>query len=617
MNNIIYRNIYLLKNKMIVILFLVSMTLGLSAQSVDTIQELNTFQVQSILLYAKVYGGIRHFYPSRTGIKLAWDKFAVYGVQEILLCNTNEEVVNKLQSLFYPLCDKIQFSINQPLIVSASFVGNKAYRCYEHTGIGRSVIRIPFLYDPYHTKVRQLKSTDTVFYYTDSITSVQFGNIYFTMPTAYKKNKMSADNGYKDLLEKIKKIDTKQVDRKEHLFFCHAMEQAHRIANFIVPYNDVRFFFPYNHLLNINWDERLQNALITVCKTKDTIILFYEMHNMFNVLNDAHLIIPYDAVSVHGITASQYMIAPYSLPVEVYYKNDTAVIVSVDKQWQDYLNPGSIIDSIAGVSTKEFAENRKKFISGSAHYRENMLASELLVQYQDADFKLHLITKEGEAKQISLTGTKVSYYATDSNPVVYEVEKGIYCLNFSSNEASVKSIRQGLKFLRKQSNLTGIIIDMRKQWFNHRFLAYFCDTVLQSAEFHYPIKRTPDRIERYKSEHFKIHPKKRIFTQPIVFLSSSRIMSYGETIMDIVDYYKLGDIVGESTAGCNGDMAVLQDGIIGIHYITGCYVTKHDGQQLYGIGIKPTISIENQACDAVNGFDRQMRVAIEVIKRKK
>jgi hypothetical protein len=38
---------------------------------------------------------------------------------------------------------------------------------------------------------------------------------------------------------------------------------------------------------------------------------------------------------------------------------------------------------------------------------------------------------------------------------------------------------------------------------------------------------------------------------------------------------------------------------------------------LYGIGIKPTISIENHACDAANGFDRQMHAAIEVIKKKK
>ena len=61
--------------------------------------------------------------------------------------------------------------------------------------------------------------------------------------------------------------------------------------------------------------------------------------------------------------------------------------------------------------------------------------------------------------------------------------------------------------------------------------------------------------------------------------------------MGIVEAYRLGEIVGETTAGTNGDVNpfTLPGGYT--IYWTGMKVLKHDGSRHHGVGVRPTVPV--------------------------
>jgi C-terminal processing protease CtpA/Prc len=78
----------------------------------------------------------------------------------------------------------------------------------------------------------------------------------------------------------------------------------------------------------------------------------------------------------------------------------------------------------------------------------------------------------------------------------------------------------------------------------------------------------------------------------VVFLTDNRALSQAETFMSFVEYYKLGEIVGQPTGGTNGNVNPFE--LPGGYYCywTGMKVLKQDGRQLHLIGVLPTVPLE-------------------------
>ncbi|HYH06181.1 MAG TPA: S41 family peptidase, partial [Thermoanaerobaculia bacterium] len=94
-----------------------------------------------------------------------------------------------------------------------------------------------------------------------------------------------------------------------------------------------------------------------------------------------------------------------------------------------------------------------------------------------------------------------------------------------------------------------------------------------------------------------------------------RAISYAETWMGIVEAYKLGTIVGEPTAGTNGNINVVH--LPGDYRVvfTGMKVLKHDGSRHHGVGIVPTVPVTPTIDGIRAGRDEQLEKALEVLAR--
>ena len=101
----------------------------------------------------------------------------------------------------------------------------------------------------------------------------------------------------------------------------------------------------------------------------------------------------------------------------------------------------------------------------------------------------------------------------------------------------------------------------------------------------------------------------------IAFLGGGGSISYAESTLGTVEAYRLGDIVGEATAGTNGNVNpfTLPGGYTIIW--TGMRVVKRDGSPHHGVGIIPTVPVSRSITGIRAGRDEVLERAQALVTR--
>jgi C-terminal processing protease CtpA/Prc len=85
--------------------------------------------------------------------------------------------------------------------------------------------------------------------------------------------------------------------------------------------------------------------------------------------------------------------------------------------------------------------------------------------------------------------------------------------------------------------------------------------------------------------------------------------------MGFIEGYRLAEIVGQPTAGTNGNVNPFAlPGGFRISW-TGMKVVKHDGSQHHLIGIQPTVPAERTIQGVREGRDEFLEQALEIIRQ--
>jgi len=131
-----------------------------------------------------------------------------------------------------------------------------------------------------------------------------------------------------------------------------------------------------------------------------------------------------------------------------------------------------------------------------------------------------------------------------------------------------------------------------------------------------PIITSPDHkgITEYNtSGRWTLKPIAPRLTAKIAFLTDGRAISYAESYIGIIEAYKLAEIVGEPTAGTNGNVnPFVLPGGYRVTW-TGMKVLKNDGSQHHGIGIHPTVPVPRTIKGVTEKRDEQLERAIAIV----
>jgi C-terminal processing protease CtpA/Prc len=101
----------------------------------------------------------------------------------------------------------------------------------------------------------------------------------------------------------------------------------------------------------------------------------------------------------------------------------------------------------------------------------------------------------------------------------------------------------------------------------------------------------------------------------VIFITDGRAISYAESFMGYIEGYQLATIIGQPTAGTNGNVNPFT--LPGGYTIswTGMKVVKHDGTQHHGIGIVPDIYIHKTIQATIEGRDEFLEKAVELVMK--
>ncbi len=175
------------------------------------------------------------------------------------------------------------------------------------------------------------------------------------------------------------------------------------------------------------------------------------------------------------------------------------------------------------------------------------------------------------------------------------------------------------KVFKKLEAADGIVFDLRGYPGDaaYRLLPHLIDQRAASAQWNVPVVTLPDRQEwTWRQSAWDLQPSDTPLDAEIAFLADGRAISYAESIMGIVEHYKLGEIVGSATAGTNGNVNPFSlPGGYNVSW-TGMKVLKHDGSQHHGVGILPTVPAEPTAQGIAAGRDEVLEKAIEVLQQR-
>jgi len=196
-----------------------------------------------------------------------------------------------------------------------------------------------------------------------------------------------------------------------------------------------------------------------------------------------------------------------------------------------------------------------------------------------------------------------------------EVAPGI--VYFDLNGATEKALAS---VIEKLDAAQGLVFDLRGYPSDAAMtvLRRLISEPAQSAQWNVPIVTRPDGEGWNWSTggRWNLEPLAPRWEVPVAFLTDASAISYAESIMGIVENYKLAEIVGSTTAGTNGNVnPFVLPGGVQISW-TGMKVLKHDGSRHHGVGILPTVPAAPTAEGIAAGKDEVLETAVEVVQEK-
>ena len=121
-----------------------------------------------------------------------------------------------------------------------------------------------------------------------------------------------------------------------------------------------------------------------------------------------------------------------------------------------------------------------------------------------------------------------------------------------------------------------------------------------------------ERAAGFQLEGWGLQPAVPHIAGRVVFLTDGRAISYAESVMGFVEGDRLATIVGQPTAGTNGNVDPFS--VPGGYTIqwTGMRVVKHDGTQQHLVGVRPTVRVERTRHAVIAGRDEVLEAGLRL-----
>jgi len=547
--------------------------------------------LENLVAFTRLFGVVRHFHASDEAAAADWDAVAVHGVDIVERAQNPAELAARLGEVFLPLAPSVRiYPTNAPPKESAAKPdGAQEIVEWKHTGLGQA--RAPGkIYSSERVRRSLVKADGS----PEPLEPLQLdlgGGVSASIPLAV----------YANASRTLPPSTHEPLARSTASYTGN--DRATRIGAVVLVWNALQHFYPYFDVVDAGWPAELQTALRAAGTDRDEAAFLRTLRRMIAALDDGH------GSVMHGSAQGQV-----SLPILWRVVGNALVVTTVDAAVTD-LKAGDEVVAIDGQPALQALRETEALISGATpQWRRWTALNQLGSGNAGTAAALTIRNADASTRVVTLTCTPRPERLRERRPEqIAELKPGLWYVDLDRVDDAAFDAS-----LEKLAAARGIVFDLRGYpHTSSKPLRHLIDSVAESARWNVPVLRRPDfaGVEWSTSGRWSLQPLQRRLTKNIVFLTDGRAISYAESWMGIVEAYKLGEIVGETTAGTNGNINILQ--LPGGYRVvfTGMKVLKHDGSRHHGIGIAPTVPVSPTLAGIRAGRDEQLEKALEVLER--
>ena len=395
-------------------------------------------------------------------------------------------------------------------------------------------------------------------------------------------------NEFKRLQLELERLHLEDFEDTEDMVFRN-------IGNIVVIWNVFQHFFPYMHVVNVDWEQELVNSL------KQTIEAANQ--NEFNIVLEKML-----AKLQDNTLSIVNMMNRYYLPIVFeYIEGEIVVAFSEDS----LLHRGDIVKKIDDKNALEVLTELEQKISASEQSRRLMATRRLGSKFENSQTIVE-VQRSNQTYQVAVNMTaNPPNMRRSSHLGIIEVDPGIFYVNSLNNIdldtvfdtlAEAKAVIYDLRFLETQSL--------------YRIIQHLTQKPLSFQQMRVPQIIYPNR------KHWTFHsyvpqqiiPREPTFQSKSIVITNT-ITAAKELLVGLLDYYNLATTVGVVTAG-NGRLSNIFVTYGQRVEFSGIEVLKHDGSQLYIKGYEPHFPVQNTMQAFIEGRDLYLEKALEIARNE-
>lgn len=368
-----------------------------------------------------------------------------------------------------------------------------------------------------------------------------------------------------------------------------------RLADVVIVWSVLQHFYPYFDVARADWSGELGRALrrAKVDRTGDDFV--ETLDRMVAALKDGHA-----GVSWRSGPPNAW------LPAALDEVEGQVVVTATGPS--SGLRRGDVVKSVDGVPVGQVLARLEPTVSGSPQWRRRRVLEKLSLGPAGSRVDLN-VEREGESFSVELAHDARMPVREASGDPIRQIEEGVLYVDLrTASEPDIDAAMERLVAAR------AVVFDLRGYPNgNHLVLCHIARTTMQSPLWNVPLVTLPDRqrLESWDTAgRWELPAREPTITGRVYFLADARAISYAESVLGIVEAYKLGEIVGRQTAGANGNVNALDlPGGFRLTW-TGMKVLKHDGSQHHLLGIAPTIPVVRTLRAIREGRDEDVEAAL-------
>jgi C-terminal processing protease CtpA/Prc len=549
--------------------------------------------LENLVAFSRLLGYVRHFHPSDQAVAMDWGAFAAAGVRAVEGAPDARRLAAVLDSLFRPVAPSLVVRADDVAPADAPVPAGDSLRVvwWRHFGVGLGGPRGVYRSDRIYASAAALPDSAP-----DPRRPLRVdlgGGVSAAFPLAL----------YVDADGTLPRADAPPAPAPAPLL--SGDDRATRLAAVALAWNVFQHFYPYFDVVQADWPAELPRALRSAATDAGECPFLGTLRRLVAALHDGH------GGANHPCEGGRRQ-----PPVLVEAVEGRPVVTGVDS-------------SVAGVRVGDVLLRVDGMPADSLIAVAEGLTSSATPQWRRASVYPRLLRGADSLVQVTVQhpgGDTATFTLARRSPrsrplmerkpePVAQLRPGIWYVDL--DRVTTQQFQAALPDLERAS---GIVFDMRgyPDGLNAgALLPHLMREPGTSAQWIIPVTTRPDRVDVrwYRAPGWPLQPVAPYLAARRVFITDGRAISYAESVMGIVEAYRLGEIVGDATAGTNGNVNPLPlPGDYSLGW-TGMRVLKHDGSQHHGVGIRPTIPVERTRAAVAAGRDELLEKALEVVTR--